>query len=170
MAEVNRTYVHFPGSSRVPAGRKNMLSVFCDIYWIGTKLYLSFAFFLFLFCFQYGLHCSVWVCMRGSGHARHPRVHVVYSYTVFPPCGHASGTGTYYICQCLNSVTSIFCQQVLLVCLEGQTLLSSLYSIAVCLCHSFPPHITLHLSAFNAVFCQPPSLPPHVSSSPPYFG
>lgn len=67
MAEVNRTYVHFPGTSRVPAGRKNMLSVFCDIYWIGTKLYLSSAISSFhLFHFQDGLLYNVCVRMCGS--------------------------------------------------------------------------------------------------------
>lgn len=49
--------------------------------------------------------------------------HVVYAYTVFQACGHASGTSTYYICHCLYHVTSIFCKQVSLLCLEGRTLL-----------------------------------------------
>lgn len=39
----------------------------------------------------------------------------------FRPRGHASGTSTYYICHCLYHVTSIFCIQVSLLCLEGQT-------------------------------------------------
>lgn len=51
------------------AGKKNMLSVFCDIYWIGTTLYLSFFppfspdlhLFHFQKCFFF---CSPCACMR----------------------------------------------------------------------------------------------------------
>lgn len=42
MAQVNRTYVHFPGTSGVPAGTNIMLSVFCDIYWMGNKFHVIF--------------------------------------------------------------------------------------------------------------------------------
>lgn len=130
-----------------------MLSVFCDIYWIGTKLCVLFPFFLpfHLFPFQKGCVCMC-VCARVCEH-------VVCAYTVFQPCGHASGTSTYYICHCLYHVTSIFCKLVSLLCLEGQTLLPrSLLFPSV----SVTPFPLPSLSACQPVFCQPS---PHFSSS-----
>lgn len=61
---------------------------------------------------------------------------------VFQPCGHASGTSTYYICHCLYHVTSIFCKQVSLLCLEGQTLLSLLCSCLSLSLHSCGHHFS----------------------------
>ena len=99
----------------------------------------SFFFLFNLFRFQKGLHQHVCAC-----------VHVVCSYAVFQPSGHASGTSTYYICHRSYHVTSIFSRQVSLLCLEGHTLPSlSLLFPSVSVTPSLLPSLYI---------CQPPTL------------
>lgn len=72
---------------------KNMLSVFSDIYWIGTKLDF-FPFFSNFISFTFREDSST-QCVRESVYAcAHACAHVVHAYKVFQPCGHASGTST----------------------------------------------------------------------------
>lgn len=120
-----------PGS--LQAG-KNMLSVFCDIYWMGTKLYLfSSLFFPFSFAFRKDL--TMCVCMLACVNV--PQYPVV---TLQAPARFTSVT---------VSTTSprFFCQQVSLLCLEGQILLP--------LCRlSLPVSVTLFLLT-SLYICQP---------------
>lgn len=103
------------------------------------------------------------VCVCECVHVPVSMLRVLTQY--FRPRGHASGTSTYYICHCLYHVTSIFCIQVSLLCLEGQTRLPLPLPLSFSL--SVTPFLLPSLYICQAAFCQPS---PHFPSpSLPYF-
>ena len=143
-----------------------------SVTFIGWELhYISFfstlSLDLHLFHLQkrfFGSPCvCTHVCVCECVHVPVSMLRVLTQY--FRPRGHASGTSTYYICHCLYHVTSIFCIQVSLLCLEGQTRLPLPLPLSFSL--SVTPFLLPSLYICQAAFCQPS---PHFPSpSLPYF-